>query len=60
MFPFGCSSFYEGHSLECLRSVWEEAGCSLYGKYEPGKLEEKEVEELKSVSLKYVNFAFTF
>jgi len=38
VFPQGCE-FYRGpHSLDCLKSIWLEVGCTLEGESSPGKL----------------------
>ena len=50
-FLLGCASYDPPHSLECVRNIWKEVGCSVEGFYYTSNFSEVMVETFDSSNL---------
>ena len=52
--PSECNSYFRQHSVNCLQRIWQNAGCNLNGKKEPGKINSTKLAVYQSMTIKYI------
>ena len=52
-FPHGCVQYAGPHRLECLITIWKDAGCVVQGWSFPGNLTRRQLVTYEDMDIKY-------